>query len=200
MIKDYCVYMHVNLINGKKYIGITCQRPEDRWGNNGKRYHDSPYFFKAIQKYGWNNFEHIILYHSLTQDEASQKEKELIAFYHANEEKYGYNLTDGGEKHYHFTEEVKAKLSKQKKGEKNPMWGTHRTQEQKQNQSELMSGGKNPAARSVFCEELKQIFNCCRDAAEHLGKDRVQGGKNISRCAKGERETAYGYHWKYIEE
>lgn len=30
---NYCVYMHVNKLNDKKYIGITCQTPSRRWQN-----------------------------------------------------------------------------------------------------------------------------------------------------------------------
>ena len=34
----WTVYMHVNKINGKKYVGITSQKPEERWKNNGIGY------------------------------------------------------------------------------------------------------------------------------------------------------------------
>ena len=33
----YCVYMHTNKLNNKKYIGITCRSVEVRW-NSGKGY------------------------------------------------------------------------------------------------------------------------------------------------------------------
>lgn len=55
----------------------------------------------AINKYGWNNIEHVILFEGLTQEEACNKEIELIAEYKTNihryGNKYGYNMTDGGE-------------------------------------------------------------------------------------------------------
>ena len=61
MIEEkYYVYSHRNKINNKIYIGITKQNPTVRWGVDGKRYKDSPRFWNAIQKYGWDNFEHEI--------------------------------------------------------------------------------------------------------------------------------------------
>lgn len=75
--KDYCVYIHTNKINGKKYVGQTCQEPEKRW-KNGKGYHNNIYFTRAIQKYGWDNFEHEIIKCNLTKEEADDIEKLLI--------------------------------------------------------------------------------------------------------------------------
>ena len=55
--------MHVSP-SKKYYIGITSQAVNKRW-KNGKGYKSSPYFYNAIQKYGWNNFEHNILFTDL---------------------------------------------------------------------------------------------------------------------------------------
>ena len=68
----YSVYMHINKINGKKYIGITSQRPKSRW-HNGKGYAQQRRFYSAIKSYGWDNFEHIILFNGLTKKEAEEK-------------------------------------------------------------------------------------------------------------------------------
>lgn len=45
-------------INGKRYIGITNNTPK-RWYGKGKHYDGCPYFFAAIQKYGWDNFDYL---------------------------------------------------------------------------------------------------------------------------------------------
>ena len=79
----YTVYQHKNKINGKIYIGITMQKPEIRWGKNGNNYKSSPHFYSAIQKYGWDNFEHNILFTGLTKEEACLKEQELIQYFTA---------------------------------------------------------------------------------------------------------------------
>lgn len=85
----YTVYMHVlpkeisRKENDKYYIGITCQEPEKRW-QNGRGYFSQMFYF-AIEKYGWENFKHVILFSGLSYDEACDKEKELIEYYKSNQ-------------------------------------------------------------------------------------------------------------------
>lgn len=55
------IYCHKNKINGKVYIGQTKNLPEIRWGKNGSNYSGQTYFYREIIKYGWDNFDHIIL-------------------------------------------------------------------------------------------------------------------------------------------
>lgn len=95
----------------KVYIGITSQDPLKRWGN-GCNYAKQPYFYSAIKKYGWENIKHEILFDNLTEDEAKQKEVELIAKYRSMDKNFGYNLTQGGDgvKGYVPTEETKRKI------------------------------------------------------------------------------------------
>lgn len=92
----FTVYMHINKINNKKYIGITSKKPEDRWGLDGSNYR-SQYFNRAIQKYGWDSFEHIILYKDLSEEEAKQLEIKLIEEYNTMDPNLGYNRTIGGD-------------------------------------------------------------------------------------------------------
>ena len=91
----YCVYKHT-CPNGKVYIGITGLSPTRRW-QHGKNYISNTYFYRAIEKYGWDNIKHEILAEGLSKEEAGRREKELIAFYKSDRRNYGYNICPGGE-------------------------------------------------------------------------------------------------------
>ena len=111
-MNNYCVYMHISP-NDKRYIGLTCQKPEYRWCN-GKGYKGNAYFMNAINKYGWDNFQHIIIAKGLTEDEAKWLETELIREWDTRNQSSGYNVLSGGQ----TTE-----------GENNPFYGKQHTKE-----------------------------------------------------------------------
>lgn len=92
----YSVYCHTNKHNGKRYFGITGTTPKERWGN-GRNYRSSRHFNFAINKYGWDGFTHEVIADGLTRDEACKMEKSLIEKYNTTDERYGYNLSTGGE-------------------------------------------------------------------------------------------------------
>ena len=92
---NYCVYIHTNKINGKKYIGIS-SNVKKRWANKGKNYYDQV-FGLAIQKYGWDNFEHKIVKNNISKEEACDLEQELIKKYNTRNKELGYNRSDGGD-------------------------------------------------------------------------------------------------------
>ena len=61
-MRKYKVYKHT-FPNGKIYIGITSKKNvKRRWGNGGSGYKDQTYMRNAINKYGWENVKHEILY------------------------------------------------------------------------------------------------------------------------------------------
>ena len=100
-MKLWVIYKHTCKINGKGYVGQTCQtNPNDRW-KSGKGYKNCKLFYNAIQDHGWENFDHEILESGITTlEEANIRERYWIAFFHTW--KYdplcnGYNLTPGGE-------------------------------------------------------------------------------------------------------
>lgn len=206
----YSVYCHTNKINGKKYIGITKRKPEERWGNNGCHYKRCKLFYNAIRKYGCDNFEHDILFINLSKDEAVEKEKELIKKYNSNDNHYGYNLTKGGDglNGYIPTEETRKKMSimnsgknnyfygKRFYGKKNPYYGKKHSSKTKDLISQHhadVSGKNNPRAKAVYCIELDLLFDTSIEACHKLGIN----NQSIANCCKGNQKTAGGYHWKY---
>lgn len=108
--RKYCVYVHTNKVNGKKYVGVTSMKPEDRW-KNGNGYPHNQYFTRAIKKYGWNEgFIHKIVAEDLSIEDAYQMEKELISEYNCVNPN-GYNATSGGEVGKEYSEELRQRLS-----------------------------------------------------------------------------------------
>lgn len=222
MNNNYIVYMHTSP-NNKKYIGITSQKPERRWRKNGEGYKDHLYFWRAIQKYGWDNFKHDILYTDLTKEEAEQKEVKLIAYYNSNNIDFGYNMSVGGEsgsKGYKYTNEQRKRMSENRKGEKNGMYGKHHTEESiekgrikhlRENLSpdtiRKMSVAKKGKKRSnesiikqietisnkVICIETSVVYNGTKEAGRANNID----PSCISKVCRGERKTAGGFHWRY---
>lgn len=121
---SYTVYKHTSP-SGKVYIGITSKKPENRW-QKGFGYIGNEHFFRAIQKYGWDNFAHEIISEGLTKEEAEAMEIDLIAFYDSTNEDKGYNVSTGGENHfagYHHSEETKKKIGDAQRGTLNHMYG-----------------------------------------------------------------------------
>ena len=127
--KRNLIYCYTNKINGKRYIGQTTQKLKSRHAQhisdskslNKKR----TYFHSAINKYGIENFDLVILEENKTLEELNELEKFYIAFYNTNDREFGYNTADGGENTNKFAgkteEEIsewKRKLSEANKGEK----------------------------------------------------------------------------------
>lgn len=221
----YTVYQHKNKINGKIYIGITSRIPEDRWGKDGRCYKSSPHFYSAIQKYGWDNFEHNILFTNLTKEEACLKEQELIKFFNSMDRNFGYNSTSGGE-FFTMNEETKQKISQKMMGNKNGLGhpcseekkrkiseaqkGREFTEEHKQKLSEAAKQRHVPCSeekkkilsqnypnkKRVYCEELNTIYESVQECARQIGAPAT----NISKVCRGKGKTVKGYHLKYYDD
>ena len=118
--KNYTVYLHINRINRKVYVGITSMKVECRW-KEGKGYKKCEVMNRAISKYGWNNFDHII-FCKTSKEKAIILEQCLIRFYKGRD--MSYNISNGGEGAGIMSESTKDKL-RQYKGEKSSMFGKH---------------------------------------------------------------------------
>ena len=194
-MNNYCVYMHISP-NDKRYIGLTCQKPKHRWGN-GKGYKGNTYFMNAINKYGWDNFQHIIIAKGLTEDEAKWLETELIREWDTRNQNSGYNVLSGGQttegennpfygkqhtkesigkmKIGHTgifpNEETRKKLSDMRKGEGNNMWGKRGELSPhwgKRYSEERKDNISKALGTSVRCIELNIEFNSLNKASQYM--------------------------------
>lgn len=195
--RTYCVYMHTNKVNGKKYIGQTKMKPEERWGSKGHRYRECTHFFNAIKKWGFDNFEHEIVYSGLSHIEANEKEQELIELYNTRNLKYGYNLREGGS-NGGLSEESKRKLSELRKGKytgsNSPNYGKKLSDETKLKISMAQRGEKSHCFGKVVTKEVRQKI-----AESHIGKKHTEKTKEkISLSKKGKQcgkdNPNYGNH------
>lgn len=188
----YTVYKHTNKINGKVYIGITKREPKKRW-SGGSGYRTCSAMYKAILKYGWDNFEHEILFTDLTYDEACEKEIQSIALYKSNNKKYGYNIEGGGLLNKEISEETRQKLRNKR-----------HTEETKRKIGNFFRGRQMPIEdRKKRSKKVQQYsldgiliaeFYATREAERQLGIPH----NNIALCCKGKYHNAGGYIWKYV--
>src|SRR5580698_5933962 len=137
----YYVYCFTNKINGKKYVGKTNDLKK-RLNKHKYANGSSPYFHKAVKKYGMNEFYFHIIGEYQSEKEASQMEIYYIDLYKSNNRENGYNLTTGGEGSVGFkhTEMSKLKISKAKTGCPGHWLGKVRPDEAKKKQSTTMMG------------------------------------------------------------
>jgi hypothetical protein len=87
--KKYTVYLH-KFPDGKIYVGMTSQSLSQRW-RRGAGYANSP-VGAAINKFGWDNVKHYILFSGLDRESAKYIESYYIKTRHAYLPEYGYNI------------------------------------------------------------------------------------------------------------
>lgn len=202
--KEWKVYVHINNINGKRYVGITSKsNPEHRW-NHGRGYKENPHFRDAINKYGWESFDHIIVFDGLEEAQAKSKEIELIAKWKTNDRNFGYNMTVGGDgtKGYIPSDETRAKLSKARLKENLSEETLRRRSEGLRGrvfseEHKRKIGDSNSKAVAMFSKGGNYIrsFRSAYDAETTIGVNR----SHISQCCNGKRKSTGGYLWRFVQ-
>jgi group I intron endonuclease len=90
------VYKSTNIINGKCYVGQTTKplqkRVQAHLCNSKYERDTSPYFHRALRKYGENNFIWKVLCECNTKEELNEME-----IYHIQQNPDNYNIGKGGE-------------------------------------------------------------------------------------------------------
>ena len=217
---QHIIYLHRNKINNKVYIGQTIyiDDPTIRWGNQGNGYKKQPNFYEDIVKYGWENFEHIILEENLDAVSADIKEKEYIKLYNATDPDQGYNLSPGGSavsletrkkmsKNWHEKSPERAKKASETMliynatrtyptGETHPRYGDH-----------SKVGDKAFRKRAVQCIETGEIFPTLTLASQWCNPNGSNLKSHIAQQIQGKRNycgrhpiTNEPLHWRYINQ
>lgn len=220
MSEDNCaVYMHVNLINGKRYFGITIQEPEKRW-KNGYGYYRNAHFMNAIKKYGWDNFGHFVLYENIPIKIAKNIEEMLIKQHMSYDRRFGYNRTYGGELEKP-NNETRRKISESTKGKNHYLYGKHHSNETREKISEALKGRelseetkrkisknnpmKRPEIRAKQTKPVEAIDQKTGERVHYFDSIRDAGRAgfnygNISSCCHGRIRTSNGFIWRFVEE
>ena len=170
----YTVYQHMNLRNGKSYIGMTSQNPKKRWENGLSGYRNNQQMYNDIKNSDWNtDWKHSIIRQFKDKDEALKYEAFLIAM--LGTVRNGYNTSAYASHSCKHSEESKRKMSEANKGK---VYAPIKAVLQ------FSKDGKLIAEYSSIHEAERQTG--CKN-------------QNICNCCRGERKSTGGYIWKYKE-
>lgn len=214
--------------SGKSYIGQTIRSLKERAGKDGVQYTNCSIFFRAIQKYGFNNFQFEIL-EEVKLELIDEREKYYIEKYNSIQPN-GYNIQKGGENNYskrgtnnhpvikynlkgEFVQYFDSVKSAAEEANCNYQTISSVLQRERPHYKEAIYryvGEEAPEpiksvpthGRKVGQYDLSNKFIACYDsaneAARAIGKD-SNAGRNIRSVCQGKRQTAYGYIWKNLE-
>lgn len=93
-MRTYYIYKATNKINGKSYVGQTCDFHSRVWQHQRCYDRDDCDFHKAIKEFGFDNFSWEIIETCESEDRACELEKYYIEKF--NTYRDGYNMTKGG--------------------------------------------------------------------------------------------------------
>lgn len=187
--KGYCLYVHQNIENLKLYIGIT-NNVKARWAKKAESYARCPKIYAAFKKYGWDNFNHIVLFDGLTKEEACEKERSWVKA--AKLAGISYNLADGGEgtTGVIYSEERKKQISKQLTGR---VCSSETRKKISESHKKLHNLDKKIYAFDKITKKFVKEYPSIRKAEEDTGVQHTR----ISANALGKVPSAGKYIWSY---
>lgn len=207
------IYKITNKINGKIYIGKTIKSIQRRWNEHlseMKRSNDRP-LYRAMNKYGIENFIIEELEEVQSNKEALEREKFWIEFYDSYYS--GYNATLGGEGA--ITLDYEAIYSFFKQNRKINDTARHFQIGEDSVSRVIKYFNDKPEKEGYFLQKAVGMydlndnyimsFNSLREAARFLIEKKSLKNHNesgyashISSVCKGNRKTCLGYKWKYL--
>ena len=187
--KKYIVYLSVNLINDKKYIGDhSTNNLDDGYLGSGIL------IKKAIKKYGRENFKREILEFFSSKQEAFDAQEKYIKEYNTLQPN-GYNISKKGghQSKEALSEETKEKIRKSVSGENNFWFGKKHTSETILKCRNSKLGYKNPFYLKHHSGETKEKIK--RGNLNKYVKPETR--KKLNETSSGKLNSQY-IHKKYI--
>ena len=163
----------------KKYYGIT-KNIKRRWKEHISKTSDCPKIKNAIQKHGYENFKHIMLFRG-TRERCFELEQYFISRYDTTNT--GYNMTFGGEGSTH-NEETRRKISQSHTGKiRGPHSDVHKQRISKGNTGKKRTAEQNEANRQrmtgKFVGEQHPMATMTNEKAKEIKHFINIGYKNI---------------------
>lgn len=155
------VYLITNLVNQKRYVGITIRDMQSRWKEHvnwlESKQQKKSAIHEAILKYGEENFTIVEIDRATSIPELYEKEIQWIEKLGTYGNGKGYNLTKGGDGSHGrvLSEETKDKI-----------------------RQKAIERYKNPEARAEAARKTKEYFEAHPEAREHFRQ--LQLGKKMS--------------------
>lgn len=149
------IYVIVNLVNNKKYIGSTINF-KNRWDKHKKdlknNKHHSIHLQRAWNKYGEENFLFEVLEYVQDVNDLIQIEQYYLDWMETWKEENGYNIcsTAGSTLGIKLSVEIRKQRSERVKGAKNPMYGKHFSDESKEKMAITQRGEKSAVAKLTW--------------------------------------------------
>ncbi len=203
------IYKIYNDINDKVYIGKTLRSINRRWLEHQSDYrnksHDGRPIYLAMDRYGIENF-HIELVEECDFSILSDREQYWITYYNSFEN--GYNATLGGDgtpsanyeliwelwlDNYNITQIHY--ITNHDVGTIRTCLDMHKVPQEEIDKRKFSTIICGVAMMDKNTNEILKVFESIADACRYLGKEH---SGHIGSVCKGDRQTAYGYKWKYI--
>ena len=213
----------------KIYIGQTTKSLKERAGIDGNNYKNSHVFYDAILKYGYDNLKVEILgeflieelneketyyinyYNSLipngynivdgpTQHQlAAEARKHKINQYNLNGEyiKTYNSITEAAKENNVFYQTI-SKCVRKIIPQCNGYIYRYKEEKDKPEPIKIQNTHGRKTGQYDFNNNLIAIYPSANQAALAIGKD-SNAGRNIRAVCAGQRQSAYGFKWKYLD-
>lgn len=170
------------------------QEPCKRWGYKGGHYKYNLHFWRAIQLYGWGNFEHVVVETGLSREMAVSMEKRLIK--ECDSYNNGYNNSYGGEsmQGYEMAQEIKNKISKSNSGE-NAYWYGKKIPEEIKERSRIKHINHPTLSKPINQYDAEGHYIKTYPSVQEVYRQIGHG--NYARAAQTPNSLCYGYQWRY---